>query len=139
MKDCLFCSIALKRIPAEIVYADVHTTAFLDIHPRAPGHTMVVPNAHAETILDLEAESAGQLFIAVRAVVDRLATALNPDGFTIGINQGKAAGQAVPHLHVHIMPRFAGDRGGSVHTVVNNPSDMSIGEIAIKIRKEMRY
>ena len=134
MEKCFFCNIVGKRIPAEVVYADAHTTAFLDIHPRAPGHTMVIPNTHAETILDLEPEQVGELFTAVRTVVGLLAKALSPDGFTIGINQGKEAGQAVGHVHVHIMPRFVGDKGGSVHTVVNNPPDTSIGEIALKIR-----
>ncbi len=134
MQDCLFCSIVEKRIPAEIVYEGSSAVAFLDIHPHAPGHTMVIPKTHAETLLDLDAASVQHLFSAVREVASLLKRALHPDGFTIGINHGKHAGQAVDHLHVHIMPRFVGDGGGSVHSVVENPPSESIGAMARKIR-----
>ena len=134
MPDCLFCTIVAKRIPAEIVYEKDAVLAFLDIHPRTPGHTVVVPKQHVKTLLDLDQAMVAPLFSAVQDITKRLSRALTPDGFTIGINHGKHAGQAIEHLHIHIMPRFTGDGGGSVHTVVDNPPEESIGEIAKKIR-----
>ena len=89
--DCLFCKIAKKEIPAEAVYEDADTIAILDIHPRAPGHTMIIPKVHAENILDLPDSLVGRVFLTVKKVTGILRTALKPDGFTIGINHGKVS------------------------------------------------
>jgi len=121
MNDCLFCKIVNKEINAEIVYEDQETLAILDVHPRAPGHTMVLSKVHAENILDLPEEKIGPVFLAVKKVTGLLKEKHRPDGFTIGINQGRASGQAVDHLHIHIIPRWHDDKGGSIHSVVNNP------------------
>ncbi len=133
MADCFFCKIINKEAPAEIVYEDDNAVAFLDIHPKAPGHTMVIPKIHAEDILGLPEEKIGGLFRAVKRVTELLEKALEPDGFTIGINHGKVSGQTIEHLHVHIMPRWHNDGGGSVHDVVNNPLKESLKEIKDKI------
>ena len=146
--DCTFCKIVKKEIPAEIVYEDDATIAFLDIHPRAPGHVMVIPKAHAANLLELAAPLVGPLFVAVKKVTAAIAASFCPEGFapleaepltgfTIGINHGRISGQAVDHLHVHIMPRFAEDGGGSVHSVVDNPPTEKLAAIAEKIRKEI--
>jgi histidine triad (HIT) family protein len=109
---CLFCRIAAGGVPAEIVYEDPATIAFLDVHPAARGHVLVVPRAHAETLLDLEEAAVGDLFRAVKAVQRMVQAALRPLGFNLGWNHGRAAGQHVPHLHVHVLPRYAdGGRG----------------------------
>jgi len=131
--DCVFCRIVKGEIPAEIVYEDGHAVAFLDLSPRAPGHTMVIPRVHAENIIDLPEKETGPLFEAVRRVARRLVETFEPDGLTIGINQGEISG--VPHLHVHIVPRFNGDGGGAIQSVVNNPPKETVSEIAKKIKK----
>lgn len=160
MMDCIFCKITKKEIPAEIVYEDEAAVAVLDINPRAPGHVMVLPKVHPvrnkpprggcrsdlgsgrisngvhpETIIDLPEGEVGPVFSAVRKVVEILQFSLNPEGFTIGINQGRVAGQAVDHLHVHIIPRWKNDGGGSIHSVVNNPPQESLEEIKGLIEK----
>lgn len=127
--DCLFCKIAAKEIPARLVHEDDHALAFLDIHPRAPGHAMVIPKVHAVTLLDLPDGEVGPLFAAVKAVTVKIENALKPDGFTIGVNHGDASGQTVKHLHVHVIPRWSDDGGGSIHSVVNNGAKASIEEI----------
>lgn len=132
--DCLFCKIARREFPASLIHEDMHAVAFLDIEPRSAGHTVVVPKRHAETLLDLHGGDVGTLFTAVRAVTALLKSALHPDGFTIGINHGTAAGQAIPHLHVHVIPRYLGDKGGNMHTVVNNPPAELLEEILAKIK-----
>src|SRR3989344_5189178 len=120
MPDCLFCKIARKEFGSAVIYENGDVLAFLDINPRAPGHAMVVSRTHSETLLDLPDEALAPLFEGVKTVTAMLERALAPDGFTIGINHGKASGQAVDHLHVHVIPRFTGDGGGSIHTVVSN-------------------
>jgi histidine triad (HIT) family protein len=133
MSDCFFCKIINKEAPAEIIYEDANAMAFLDIHPKAPGHTMVVPKIHAETILDLPKEEVGKLFGAVKKITELLDKSLKPDGFTIGINHGKVSGQTVEHLHIHIMPRWYNDGGGSIHSVVDNPPKEALKDIKKKI------
>lgn len=135
MTDCLFCKIAKKEIPADIVYEDEKVVAFLDIHPLAPGHAVIIPKVHAENILDLDSQMIAPVFESVKTLTGVLNKALNPQGFTIGINHGKVSGQAVNHLHVHIIPRFSGDGGKSLHSVVNNPPKNSLKEIKEKILK----
>ncbi len=135
MNDCLFCKIIAKQIPAQIVYEDDHAFAFLDIHPHAPGHTMVIPKVHAPNLLELPTNEVGSLFAAVQHVVGMLSKSLAPDGITMGANQGRASGQEVDHLHVHLMPRWHGDGGHAVQTVVNNMPKESLDEMLKKILK----
>ena len=134
MNDCLFCKIAAKQIPAHLLYEDQHVCAFLDINPRAPGNTVVIPKAHAETLAALPENEASFFFSVVQRLSGEIRRRMKADGLTIGVNEGKASGQAVDHLHLHIMPRFAGDGGGSVHSVVSNISSESLDTIANKLK-----
>lgn len=133
--DCLFCKIIKKEISAEIIFEDNSAIAILDIHPRYPGHTMILPKNHAENILELANGDIGDVFKAVKKVTEILNASLKPDGFTIGINHGKVSGQVIDHLHIHVMPRWRGDGGGSIHSVVDNPPKESMMQIANRIRQ----
>ena len=128
--DCIFCKIIKGEIPNYTVYEDEHVLAFLDINPHAKGHTVVIPKVHAETFLDLNEELLEHLFIGVKKTMEKINNVLNPDGFNVGWNEKPAAGQVVPHLHVHIMPRYEGDEGGSMHSVINNSGDSSVEELS---------
>ncbi|MFA4999591.1 MAG: HIT family protein [Parcubacteria group bacterium] len=132
-KDCLFCKIAAKEINSATIYEDENAMAFLDVHPLAPGHAIVIPKIHAENILDLSDELIGPIFKAVKNVTSLLKEKLGPKGFTIGINHGSISGQSMNHLHIHVIPRFEGDGGGSIHSVVKNPPKESLEEIKLKI------
>ena len=132
--DCLFCKIINREIPAEIVYEDEQVLAFLDIYPRSPGHTVVIPRVHATTIVDLPYVEINPLFSVVKRVTARIDAALTPQGFTIGLNHGSVSGQTVPHIHVHIIPRYDGDGGGSIHSVVDYHTDESLASVGSKIR-----
>lgn len=134
--DCLFCKIASKKLASFTVWEDEHSLAFLDIHPRAPGHIMVIPKYHAGKLADLPDEEVISLFKAVKRVTKMLEVTLVPQGLTIGINQGAASGQEIDHLHVHLLPRFLNDRGGSIQSVVNNAPQETVEEIAEKIKKQ---
>ena len=134
MTDCLFCKIATGEIPSYKIYEDNLVMAFLDIHPRAPGHTVVIPKGHYPTLFELPAECVVPLWSAVKNIAGKAKEALKTDGFTIGMNHGAVSGQTVPPLHVHIMPRFEGDGGKSIHSVVHNPGEIPLEEMVEKLK-----
>ncbi|MCX8103434.1 MAG: HIT family protein [Candidatus Bipolaricaulota bacterium] len=127
--SCVFCKIARGELPAYVVYEDPETLAFLDLYPMTDGHTLVIPKLHAERLSELPPELAGTLFQTVQKVSERIARALGAPALNIGFNDGRAAGQAVPHLHVHIIPRFPGDGGGSFHSILHKPTTRPLDEI----------
>lgn len=128
--SCLFCDIVERKRSAHIIYEDDAVVALLDVFPRAIGHTLVIPKRHVENILELDDAAVGPLFMGVVRVTALLQKSFSPEGFTIGINHGKVSGQAVEHLHIHVIPRFSGDGGGSIHSVVNHPPAQSLDEVA---------
>lgn len=132
--DCLFCRIISGEIPSERVYEDEHGVAFLDIHPRAPGHTVVIPRIHASSLSELPEKEVPGLFLAVQKLSRAVPQAFSAPGLTIGINQGKVSGQEVDHLHIHLLPRFENDRGGSIQSVVDNKTDLPLTEVSQKIK-----
>jgi histidine triad (HIT) family protein len=131
--NCLFCKIIDGKIPAMVVYENDDVLAFLDIEPRALGHTLIIPKHHSSNIVDLPELLVAPLFSAVKAVANLLISRLGAEGLTIGINQGQASGQVVDHLHVHLLPRFSGDGGGSVQSVVSSRQAVSLEEVQKKI------
>ncbi|MFO7927295.1 MAG: HIT family protein [Halobacteriota archaeon] len=116
-------------LPATIVLETERAAAFLDANPLAPGHTLVVPREPYERLRDAPAEVSSSLFEAVRTLAPAVEDAVDADATTIGLNDGTAAGQEVPHLHVHIIPRFEGDGGGSIHTAMGSRPDLSDEEM----------
>lgn len=133
--DCLFCKIAKKEIPSELtVYENDKAVAFLDMHPISSGHTLVVPKKHAENIIELSQDEVAPLFLVVKKVTEMLNVSLAPEGFTIGINHGRGAGQIVDHLHIHVIPRFKNDGGKSIHSIVFNPGTVPLLDLIKRIR-----
>ncbi len=130
MQDCIFCKISKGEIPNHTVLEDNKNLAFLDINPHAKGHTVVIPKVHAETLFDFDNELSKDLAPFIKKVMEKIDGVLHPDGYNIGWNHGESGGQVVPHFHVHIMPRWNGDGGGNQHSVVNNPGDTSVEEVA---------
>jgi histidine triad (HIT) family protein len=128
--DCIFCKIINKEIPNYTVYEDENVLAFLDIFPCAKGHTVVVPKKHFENVWSMNIETFQTLSAGLRAAAGRIQAKLNPDGMNIGMNNEKMAGQAVPHVHWHIMPRYNGDGGGSMHSIIKNSGDKTPAELA---------
>lgn len=117
MSDCIFCKIIKGEAPNHTVYEDDNALAFLDIFPHAKGHTVVIPKRHIETYFDLSEDELTKLSIGVKKAMEKIQLVLKPDGFNVGWNQKPAAGQVVPHLHIHVFPRYEGDGGGSVHSI----------------------
>ena len=129
MSDCIFCKIIVGEIPNYTIYEDDFALAFLDITPRTKGHTLVIPKVHAENLLELDEKYAEKLLVTVKKTQEKLNDVLKPDGYNFGWNHGKAGGQLVPHLHIHIMPRYNNDGGANMHAIVNNPGDESVEEV----------
>ncbi|WP_435334563.1 HIT family protein [Haloarchaeobius sp. TZWWS8] len=129
MDDCIFCKIVDGDIPSRTVYEDDDVFAFLDVNPLADGHTLVIPKDHHETIEDMPADVAKELFAAVHELVPAVEDAVDADGSTVAFNNGEAAGQEVPHVHCHIVPRFDGDGNGPIHALFGGPGEMDDDEL----------
>jgi len=100
--DCLFCKIAKKEIPAEIVYEDENAVAFKDIKPKAPVHFLIVPRKHIHSVDHIEAEDRcliGDLILAAQ----KIAREQKINGYRIQINVGRVGGQLIDHLHLHLL------------------------------------
>lgn len=102
--DCLFCKIASGEIPAKKVHEDDHTVAFSDINPQAPTHVLVIPRRHIPAFAALSVEDGavlGHLAVAIQRVAEIQGVAA--DGYRVVVNNGRAAGQTVDHLHWHVL------------------------------------
>lgn len=125
-KPCPFCTLPESRIVEE----NEHAVLILDGFPVSPGHSLIIPKRHVGSFFEVSAQERAALFeLLDRAQV--LATDHHcPDGFNIGINDGAAAGQTVPHLHIHLIPRYHGDlpdpRGG-VRWIIPQKADYWTG------------
>ncbi|MBP3519895.1 MAG: HIT family protein [Oscillospiraceae bacterium] len=109
MSDCIFCKIAAGEVPGRKVFEDEHTLAFLDIAGDVDGHILVIPKRHVKNILDCDGETLTQVMRTVKRVADHLTKNCGYDGVNLLNASGESAGQSVPHLHIHIVPRKAGD------------------------------
>ena len=104
--DNVFAKILRGELPAQTVYEDEATLAFMDVMPRADGHVLVIPKAPSRTLLDAEPADLGPLFAAVRAVARAVKAGMGAEGITIQQFNETAGGQVVFHTHVHILPRW---------------------------------
>ena len=109
IEPCIFCRIARGEIPSYKIYEDENYMAFLDINPINPGHTLVIPKSHYKTITDAPKEVWSGLMALVWDLALKIQKKLDPDGLNIIQNNNVQAGQVVPHIHVHIIPRYGGD------------------------------
>ena len=109
VEDCVFCAIAQGKSPCYKIYEDDATLAFLDIAGDAEGHTLVIPKAHAESLLDCSVEAAAQVLDTAKRVAEHYVNNCGYDGVNILGANGKAAQQSVPHFHLHLIPRRSGD------------------------------
>ena len=125
----IFSQIVEGEIPARVVYEDETTLAFLDANPLAPGHTLVIPKDEYERLNDVPEDVATDLYDTIHRMVPAVEDAVDADGTTVAFNNGEAAGQEVPHVHCHIVPRFEGDGGGPIHAVAGSRPDLDDDEL----------
>jgi diadenosine tetraphosphate (Ap4A) HIT family hydrolase len=109
-QGCVFCQILAGDLPASYVYEDDVVCAFMDIRPVTSGHVLVIPRAHAESLTDVPPDVSAAMMQAVNRCVEGLRRSGVPmDTFNLFLADGVAAGQEVPHAHLHVIPRFEGD------------------------------
>lgn len=114
--DCIFCRIISGEIASRMISESQHAVAMLDAYPLASGHTLVVSRRHVSKLQDLDTGECADLFELVRLVTSRVDSAMTGSTL-VAIHNGKDAGQEIPHLHVHIVPREHGDSAGAVHSM----------------------
>jgi histidine triad (HIT) family protein len=137
-EDCLFCKIISGKVPSNKVYEDDAVFAFLDIYPASEGHTLVAPKKHFSKFTDMSAEDVALLFEAARKITAAVEKAFSAEGSNIGINNGEVAGQEIPHVHVHVIPRRKGDGGRGIKSIVwTEPDTTNLREVAEKIRRAL--
>ena len=114
MKDdnCIFCKLANKDIPTNIIYEDEKFTVILDASPATKGHALILPKNHAANIYELPDEDAADIFVLAKKLATKMTEILHCDGFNIVQNNGEVAGQTVFHFHMHLIPRYEGDGAG---------------------------
>jgi histidine triad (HIT) family protein len=136
MTDCIFCKIVNGDIPSSKVYEDSETLAFLDISPVNKGHTLIIPKKHYETFEDVPADELGELIVKVQKVCKAVIKATNADGYNLIQNNKTSAGQEVPHIHFHIIPRYKDD-GFKFNWENKKYEDEEMKEFKEKISKEL--
>jgi histidine triad (HIT) family protein len=134
--SCIFCRIAQKQVPANRVYEDEKVLAFLDIRPLNEGHTLVIPKAHYENIFDVPQELNAYIHGVTKQIAIAVKKATNADGISIIQQNGKAANQDIPHLHVHVIPRYEGQKMPSF-SETSEANREQLSQTAVKIRNHL--
>jgi histidine triad (HIT) family protein len=135
--DCIFCKIVAGEIPAVKVLDEEKVFAFMDINPSCKGHMLAIPKNHAENIIEIPENDLTALIKVVKRCAKAAKEALNAEGITILQLNGKASDQIIPHLHVHIIPRWKND-GLPISTWEMKPGDTEeINDIARKIKEHL--
>jgi histidine triad (HIT) family protein len=135
--NCIFCKIVEGKIPCIKVLEDEVALAFMDINPLSRGHILVVPKDHFETILDVEPSLYGHIASLICRLAKALSRALKPDGMNVMQLNGKAGNQVVPHVHMHIVPRWSGD-DLSICAWEPVPGDLKdVGSVAELIKEKL--
>ena len=131
--DCIFCKIIAGEIPSFKVFEDDRTLAFMDINPVSPGHVLVIPKHHAPDLMHIPTDGLMATVATAQTVARAVDKTLKPNGINLVQSNGPGAGQSVFHLHVHIIPRIAGDKLKLNWGIA--PGDMdAIGAVAERIR-----
>lgn len=137
MTDCLFCRIVSGELPATIVYEDDDSVAFLDHRPLFPGHTLLVPREHVETLGELSTKTVGPYFTAAQLLSRAVEAAMEAEGSFVAMNN--RVSQSVPHLHVHIVPRRRKDGlKGFFWPRTKYQSDEEMNEVQKKITNALK-
>ena len=137
MKD-VFCRIIAGEIPCTKVYEDDEVLAILDISQTTKGHTLVIPKEHYDSFLSCPTELIGKVFAVARRIGQAEVSILGAKGVNILTNCGEAAGQSVPHFHVHVIPRYVGGEGGFRLTMESqDTSGMDLPRLAYQIKEAL--
>ncbi len=130
--NCIFCDILDGKIDGHFLYEDDSHVSFLDKYPIDVGHSLIIPRKHHERITDMEPHDVGNAFSLVPKIANAILNATGADAFSLGQNNGRAAKQIIPHVHIHIIPRY--NHKGTIWTKRQISSNDELSELAEKIR-----
>lgn len=126
--DCIFCKIISGEIPAKFLAQTEYSVSFMDAFPLSQGHVLVIPKNHHERIQNMSKEENIDLFSLVQEMISKVDTV---SGSTLlAVHNGKDAGQEIPHVHVHLVPRSNSDSAGPIHSMFNSKIEMTESETA---------
>jgi histidine triad (HIT) family protein len=128
-ENCIFCKIVSDKIHARILMQNDRAVAMLDAFPLAPGHTLVIPKSHYGKVQDMDKQGAMALFEIVWKIAGAVETGSHVKASTIAIHNGIEAGQEIPHVHVHIVPRKKGDGAAAIHSMFKGRPQLSAQEM----------
>ena len=139
MTDCIFCRIIAGDLPSIRLYEDDKVLCFLDINPINPGHALIIPKEHSEFLSEMSPDYAHPMWEAGRKIANALRAAdIRCDGVNFLLADGSAAGQEVPHVHLHVIPRFSSDNSGFIFPAGRKaPENVEWNRIAESIRKNV--
>ena len=135
--SCVFCSIIAGKLPKAVLYEDGNILVLMDKYPINVGHTLVIPKIHYDNLLLMPLSEVGKLYALIPVIAKAVIRAVRADGFNVGQNNGRAANQIVPHVHVHIIPRFKEDSPNGRWPVRRVADYTELIEIADKIKLEL--
>lgn len=137
MKDqnCIFCKIANGEIPSRTLYEDEQFRVILDLNPAARGHALILPKDHAADLYELPDQYASAVLVLAKKMASVLKEKLKCDGLNLVQNNGEAAGQTVPHFHIHLIPRYAGD-GQNINWKPTSPSADELDAVRDQIMQQ---
>lgn len=135
-ESCIFCKIVKKQAPSSIIYEDEEVMVFLDIRPLNLGHALVIPKKHFVDIFDIPEKQLSQVHNASKFVASAIKKATKADGISIIQQNGKAAGQDIFHFHVHVVPRFEGQKMPRFSDLKQVERE-KLEAMAVKIRKHL--
>lgn len=127
--NCVFCKIIAGEIPAKVIIQNEKAMALLDAFPLAPGHSLVIPKSHYAKVQEMSEQDAKAVFEIVWKLVGAVETGSEVNASTIAIHNGSEAGQEVPHVHAHIVPRKRGDGAGAIHSMFKIKPKLSTQEM----------
>lgn len=133
--SCIFCDIISKNREGHFIYEDDNHVAFLDKYPIDKGHVLVVPKHHYEKITDMPENKVGELFSKIPKIAKAIMASTGAVAFSLAQNNGRAAKQIIPHVHVHIIPRYA--EMGAVWTKRTIPSSEELDDLASTIKQNL--
>ena len=133
---CIFCEIVQGKKDGHFIYEDKNHIAILDKYPIDTGHSLVMPREHFEKVTDMTAEKVGNLFSIVPKIAKGVLHATNADAFSMAQNNGRAAKQIVPHVHIHIIPRY--NSRGTIWTKREIAKDDELKTLAEQIRNSIK-
>ena len=132
LTDCIFCDIINGKLPCHLIHKDDNHIVILDRYPIDVGHSLIITKKPYEKLTDMSVEEIMDLFSKIPKIISAIIKATKADGFSIAQNNGKAAKQIIPHVHVHIIPRY--NTTGTLWTQRKLVEDVELDKLVQKIR-----